>query len=70
MNDGYLTTNFSDFREYAKHLFDPMIKNINEACTTLGIEDCSNNDSWVFTVSAISKDDLSPLIVRLLRTRS
>lgn len=69
-NDGYLTTNFSDFREYAKHLFKRLIQNINEACTQLGIEDFSNNDSWVFTVSARSKDELHPLIVRLLRTRS
>lgn len=70
INDGYLTTNFSDFREYAKHLFSRMIQNINEACTQLGIEDFSNNDSWVFTVSARSSDELRPLIVRLLRTRS
>jgi energy-coupling factor transporter ATP-binding protein EcfA2 len=70
MKYGYLTTNFSDFREYARHLFAPMIKNINKACTQLGIEDFSNNDSWVFTVSARSSDELKPLIVRLLRTRS
>jgi hypothetical protein len=70
MDDGYLPTNFSDFREYAKYLFDRMIQNIKEACTQLGIEDFSNNDSWVFTVSARSKDELSPLILRLLRTRS
>lgn len=71
MNDGYLaTSNFRDFREYAKHLFERMIQNINTACTQLGIEDFSNNDSWVFTVSARSNDELRPLIVRLLRTRS
>ncbi|MEG4497503.1 hypothetical protein QUB05_08435 [Microcoleus sp. F10-C6] len=70
INDGYLTTNFSDFREYAKHLFSRMTQNINEACTTLGIEDFSHNDSWVFTVSARSRDELSPLIVRLLKPRS
>ncbi|NJS10455.1 MAG: hypothetical protein HC789_08770 [Microcoleus sp. CSU_2_2] len=70
IDDGYLPTNFRDFREYAKHLFDRMIKNINEACTQLGIEDFSNNDSWVFTVSAKSKDESCPLIVRLLKTRS
>jgi hypothetical protein len=70
INDGYLTTNFSDFREYAKHLFERMIQNIDEACTQLGIEDFSNNDSWVFTVSARSRDELGPLIVRLLKTRS
>lgn len=70
INDGYLTTNFSDFTEYAKHLFERMIQNINKACTQLGIEDFSNNDSWVFTVSARSSDELRPLIVRLLRTRS
>ncbi len=70
INDGYLTTNFSDFKEYAKHLFNPMIQNINKACTQNEIEDFSNNDSSVFTVSARSKDELHPLIVRLLKTRS
>ncbi|NJK67296.1 MAG: hypothetical protein HC941_12800 [Microcoleus sp. SU_5_3] len=70
INDGYLPTNFKDFREYAKHLFDRMIKNIKDACTQLGIEDFSNNDSWVFTVIARSHDELRPLIVHLLRTRS
>ncbi|MCP2727089.1 hypothetical protein [Limnofasciculus baicalensis] len=70
INDGYLTTNFSDFKEYAKHLFNPMIQNINKACTQNEIEDFSNNDSSVFTVSARSNDELRPLIVRLLKTRS
>jgi GTPase SAR1 family protein len=70
INDGYLPTNFIDFREYSQHLFARMIQNIKEACTQLGIEDFSNNDSWVFTVSARSRDELHPLIVRLLKTRS
>ncbi|MEG4341137.1 hypothetical protein [Microcoleus sp. D3_18_C2] len=70
INNGCLPTNFSDFKEDAKPLFTRMIQNINEACTQLGIEEFSNNDSWIFTVSARSADELRPLIVRLLQTRS
>lgn len=71
IDDGYLTfSNFSNARDYAKHHFKGMIENVSGVCQALGIEYLSNSDSLVFIVSARSKDELSPLIVRLLRTGS
>lgn len=71
IDNGYLTvSNFPNARDYAKHHFKGMIENVSGVCQTLGIADFSNRDSLVFIVSARSRDELSPLIVRLLGTRS
>jgi len=60
---------FKDSREYAKHHFERMIRNISLACHKLNIENFSQ-DYLVFTVSAKSATDLQSLITRLLRGRS
>jgi len=71
IDDGYLTlSNGQDAREYAKYHFKRMIEYVSTACQQLSIEDFSNDDSLVFTVSANRTDDLKPLIFRLLRRRS
>jgi ABC-type multidrug transport system fused ATPase/permease subunit len=70
INDGYITlNNFRNGKEYAKHKFEIMIKNISRACSELKIEDFSE-DSSVFTVCAKKTDDLKPLIVNLLGKRN
>ncbi|MEG4852379.1 hypothetical protein QUB10_16010 [Microcoleus sp. B5-D4] len=70
IDNGYLNiSNFSNGREYAKHLFKGMIENVFGVCQALGIEYLSNRDSLVFIVSTRSRDELNP-ILRLLGTRS
>ncbi|NER25849.1 MAG: hypothetical protein F6J96_35180 [Symploca sp. SIO1C2] len=62
LNDGYLT--LSDFRsaeEFAMCKFSRMIGQIESVCSKLNIDDFS-----VYTISATKKDNLRPLIAKVL----
>jgi hypothetical protein len=66
IDDGYLNIgNYSDIHAYVNHLFEPVINNLKEACSELGID-----SPVVLSVSSKNRNDLALVINKILSQRS